>query len=738
MKRITIILLALCLLLNGAALAEGGKGPEEADGGAAAEIPLEEPGPSDGAAADLPEPPDPDPVETPEPTPGPQALVVVEPPRVEGALVYGQPLSRVALAGGAVTVDGVEAEGMWAFIYPEEMPEPGVRDAAVRFVPVKKGWPAPETSVRVTVRKAAPDITLPRTSGIVYGQPLSSCVLSGGAARNPNTAGLPDVVGVFSWENRDFVPGVGDQSCRAVFTPFGNDEDLYYPVYFTVTVKVDRRPVTVEIKPVFDGTLGYSGSVGSLNVSGGTVKDYSGREVAGTWAPEDPDLRPRVGLSEVIVVFTPQDTIHYRTVRTPVSLEVVPSRPVLSLDRMTLPAGTDIETHTPTGTAVNAAGETVEGVFSFDSDGPVALGSGEYAVEFIPSDRNLYEPAAGVCTVSGVLREVAVEASWSGVYGQSLSRGVTTFTALGADGETVKGDLRFRDPNRPPAFNEGTAEAVFTPAEAGYAAAKVAVRLDIEPRRVTVTPVDEMNVFYLGETEGSLYYTLSEEVAVLGSLSRAEGTGEGRYPVEMGTLVSAEEGIELYLAPGHVVSVEPYPGTYRIALSPEAPEDGWYHEAPLMLPPEGFEISLTGEAGSFADQLPAPEGEGCTVYLRKTGGPHAGAVTAGQAVEYRFMPGSDEDPAPDGSEKDALERLKDSEGFRNADRVALSPDGRTAAAFTDGILTVTDVVRGEVPYTGAAETKDRFYFGEDGKLYLDTGRFDPASSTFEKYDGAGE
>ena len=68
---------------------------------------------------------------------------------------------------------------MWEFTSPEEMPEPGVRDAAVRFVPVKKGWPAPEASVRVTVRKAAPDITLPRTSGIVYGQPLSSCVLSG-------------------------------------------------------------------------------------------------------------------------------------------------------------------------------------------------------------------------------------------------------------------------------------------------------------------------------------------------------------------------------------------------------------------------------------------------------------------------------------------------------------------------------------------------------------------------------
>ena len=124
MKRITIILLALCLLLNGAALAEGGKGPEPADGGAAAEIPLEEPGPDeepgpvDGAEAELPGP-----AETPEPTPGPQALVVVEPPRAEGALVYGQPLSRVALAGGAVTVDGVEAEGMWAFIYPEEMPE---------------------------------------------------------------------------------------------------------------------------------------------------------------------------------------------------------------------------------------------------------------------------------------------------------------------------------------------------------------------------------------------------------------------------------------------------------------------------------------------------------------------------------------------------------------------------------------------------------------------------------------
>ena len=153
MKRIMIILLALCLLLNGAALAEGGKGPEIPAGGAAAEIPLEEPGPDeepepdDGAEAELPEP-----AETPEPTPDPQALVTVEPPRAEGTLDYGQPLSRVGLAGGAVSVGGVEAEGMWEFVSPEEMPEPGVRDVFVRFVPVKKGWPAPEASVREAAR----------------------------------------------------------------------------------------------------------------------------------------------------------------------------------------------------------------------------------------------------------------------------------------------------------------------------------------------------------------------------------------------------------------------------------------------------------------------------------------------------------------------------------------------------------------------------------------------------------
>ena len=659
MKRILIILLALCLVLSTAALAEGGT-PEPGGGAPAGMFP--DPGSGeggtpepDGAAAEnpvmSPAPTDFEPVETPEPTPDPQAVLWLTAPKAEGLLSYGQAVSTLTLLGGGATLDGTEVEGSWEFVNPGELLTPGTHDVPVKFVPRKAGWPEGTASVQVTVRRASPEISLPKAGNIIYGQPLSESRLSGGSAVNPYRMSLPGVVGVFAWENRDYVPGVGEQACQVVFTPVGNDEDLYYPVYFSVTVTVEKRPVTVGLEPSFSGTLSYSRPVGSLDVANGTVTDENGDVVPGTWAPEDPDAKPYVGTAPRAVVFTPLDSIHYRSVRVSIPLEVVRSRPVLALDEMTLPAGAFITAYVPSGTAADFAGTPVEGVFSFTEDRKVALGSGEYAVLFTPADSALYEPVTGVCVVTGIEKEAVVEASWSGVYGQPLSRGVTVFSAVDQDGAKVDGDLHWKDASHIPAFGERTAEAVFTPSEAGYTAVTVAVALDIAPRIVTVTPVDEMNVFFYGAEEGSLYYTLSEEVAVTGALGRGEGEGIGEYPVLPGTLASAEEGIELVLEPGHTVKIVPSPDT------------------------------------------------------------------------------SDADPG---------ERLMDEEPFRDAEMLAVSPDGRYAAALRDGTLTVADLLSGTVLYTGAAETPDVFAFGPDGKLYLDDACFDPEALSFLTRGEAGE
>ena len=647
MKRILIILLALCLTLSAGALAEGGT-PEPGNGvpaGVFADAASGEGGTPDPELPDAsPVPADPEPVETPEPTADPQAVLVLTAPKAEGLLSYGQAVSTLTLTGGSATLDGAEVEGSWEFASPGELLTPGEHNVAVKFVPLKAGWPEGTASVPVTVRKASPEISLPKAESIIYGQPLSESRLSGGSAVNPYRMSLPGVVGVFAWENRDYVPGVGEQACQVVFTPVGNDEDLYYPVYFSVIVTVEKRPVTVGLEPSFSGALSYSCPVGSLDIGGGTVTDDNGCEVPGTWAPEEPDAMPKVGTASRTVVFTPLDSIHYRSARVSIPLEVVRSRPVLVLNEATLPAGADITAYVPSGTAVDAAGTPVEGVFSFAEERRVAPGSGEYAVVFTPADSVLYEPAAGVCAVTGIEKDAIVEASWSGVYGQPLSRGVTVFSAVDRDGAKVDGDLHWKDASHIPAFGEMTAEAVFTPSEAGYTAVTVSVTLDIAPRIVTVTPVDEMNVFSYGAEEGSLYYTLSEEVAVTGALARTEGDGIGEYPVLPGTLASAEEGIELELEAGHTVKIVPDP-----------------------------DMSDPDAAGEF---------------------------------------------------------LMDEEGFRDAEKLAVSPDGRYLAALDDGTLTVADLLSGTVLYTGAAQTPDVFAFGPDGKLYLDEECFDIENLTF--------
>ncbi len=555
-------------------------------------------------------------------------------PTAVGTLSYGQALNALSLEGGSAQYGGEIIAGTWQFAAAGEILTPGTNTVRVRFLPYTAGYRDAVCEVEVTVRKASPVIVPPSAGGIIYGQPLSFSSLSGGSASNPYRGTLPKVVGRFTWENGDFVPGVGDQKCSAVFTPLGNDEDLYYPVYFTVDIRVGRQPLTVAEEPAFESSAVYPAAVGSVGISGGLVTDPNGNRVEGTWSAAAPEAVPGAGKHECAAVFSPADDIHYGPARALITLTVLKGTPLIVTEEMSLPAGGDLSDYTPAGGAYGAAGEEIPGALAFEG-GAVAAGRAEYPVLFTPEDTADYETASGVCAVTGVVKHAVVTAAWSGVYGQSLAEGVLTFAAAGPEGEAVEGELLFADPGLVPPYGAEEAEALFKAFDAGFADENVRVALTIAPKEVTVTPVDGMNRFYCGEGEKSLYYTLSEEVAVTGALAREAGEGAGLYAVLPGDLTAAEDGVRLVLEEGHSAELMPYPGSFEIGLEGEANAEGWYGAGLNLLPPEGYLISLSEAPDSFSERVAAPDGTGCDVYLRVKEGEHFGAITAPQPVAYR-------------------------------------------------------------------------------------------------------
>lgn len=193
-------------------------------------------------------------------------------------LVYGKPLSQIALSGGTGSVPGTFSWTSGAI-----MPDSGSRVLGVTFTPTDTSYSPVTGTITAVVAKAEPKVSAwPSAGGISSTQPLSSSALTGGAA---------DVAGVFTWSRGTAHLTAGTHSELVIFTP---DSANYLTVTGYVTVTVTDQKVT------YTTPLGLTATVGQKL---GDVKLPAG------FAWEKPDTAlARAGLQTFKATYTPSDT----------------------------------------------------------------------------------------------------------------------------------------------------------------------------------------------------------------------------------------------------------------------------------------------------------------------------------------------------------------------------------------------------------------------------------------------
>lgn len=215
-------------------------------------------------------------------------------------LVYGQTLAESHLSEGNADVPGV-----FVWKNTDIIPGAGTHYYDANFIPNDKNYKPSSVKVRVDVQKATPIVnSWPTAEEIEFGNKLENCKLTGGNASVP---------GRFIWSESQEVPKVGTQSYTVIFKP--NDTQNYFDVYNYVPVNVVKaRPKIYKYPSVSELYYGQSLSDAKF------VRGYTNVKGSFSWKKDEKNLK--VGTHIKTVVFTPDDTEHYRSVEFNMKIKV--------------------------------------------------------------------------------------------------------------------------------------------------------------------------------------------------------------------------------------------------------------------------------------------------------------------------------------------------------------------------------------------------------------------------------
>ena len=262
-------------------------------------------------------------------------------------LRYGARLNELTLnADRAVFVEqdtDTEVAGTLAWALPDDIPAAGTTQAQWRFTPEDTAQYEELTGyAAIVVEKETPTVTAPVTAAgsVVYdpdrtiadlalvanGENGTATAYVGGAQRS--------VSGTWVWKYNDpgsVIPTVGNAGYEAEFVPTGADAANYETAVATVAVTVEQASAYILTKPMASAVT-YGQSLKESALSGGVAvygdgQGNAGREmaVAGSFAWKDASQQPVVadsGQTEYTVIFTPADTVNYKTVELGISLIV--------------------------------------------------------------------------------------------------------------------------------------------------------------------------------------------------------------------------------------------------------------------------------------------------------------------------------------------------------------------------------------------------------------------------------
>ncbi len=313
------------------------------------------------------------------------------------AIVYGTALSATQLDASS-TVAGTFAYTPAA----GTVLKAGSQTLSVTFTPTDAtDYSTAKATVGLTVNQAAPAITWPAPSAIVYGTALSATQLDASST----------VAGTFAYTPAaGTVLKAGSQTLSVTFTP--TDAADYSTAKATVGLTVNQAAPAVTWAAPSAIVYGTALSATQLDASSTVAGTFAYTPAAGTVL--------KAGSQTLSVTFTPTDATDYSTAKATVGLTVNQAAPAI-----TWAAPSAIVYGTALSATQLDAGSTVAGTFAYTPAAGTVLkaGSQTLSVTFTPTDAADYSTAKA--TVGLTVNQAAPAVTWAApsaiVYGTALS-----------------------------------------------------------------------------------------------------------------------------------------------------------------------------------------------------------------------------------------------------------------------------------------------------------------------------
>ena len=192
------------------------------------------------------------------------------------------------------------------------VPAVGIQTLTATFTPTDTiDYAGTSASVSLTVNKAAPTVTWPAPSAIVYGTAMSSTQLDATSS----------VAGSFAYSpSAGTVPGAGTQTLSVTFTPTNSND--YSVVTSSVSLTVTKATPTITWPPPASITAGTPLSATQLDATASVSGTFVYSPAAGTV--------PSAGNQMLTATFTPMDQVDYNAASASVVL-VVKAAPSFTL-----------------------------------------------------------------------------------------------------------------------------------------------------------------------------------------------------------------------------------------------------------------------------------------------------------------------------------------------------------------------------------------------------------------------
>jgi hypothetical protein len=421
-------------------------------------------------------------------------------------IVYGTPLSAAQLDATATGISGAAVAG--SLTYSPALGTvlaAGTQTLSAVFTPTDTtDFTSVTTTATINVTVATPALTwLPSPATLAYGTPLSAAQLDATSSA-PGTFAYTPAPGA--------VLGVGTQTLTAVFTPTDSKDFKSVTATTTIIVTAATPAVTWTPSPA-TFTYGTPLSVAQLDANSATPGTFAYSPALGTVLP--------AGTQTLSVLFTPSDTIDYKSVTATATVTVTAATPTV------------IWTPNPAtityGTALSAgqldASSSTPGTFSYNPPSGTLLAAGTQTLSalFTPTDSKNFKSvtATATITVGQAVPVIAWATPASIIAGTALSGAQLNATATGVTGAALPGVFSYTPvAGTVPAAGTQTLKVTFTPTDlANYTTAIASVSLQVIP--VTLTALSSTSA-QLGDPAKTI--TLTGTGFVPGAVVQVNGT----------------------------------------------------------------------------------------------------------------------------------------------------------------------------------------------------------------------